>query len=743
MEAAILRRKTSDGTPVAFALAIDATKVPQVVETSLGYKAIIGGEHPNHLIDVSGKDKDAIKLILEGKDPIIGKIKAASEVKVTVMSFQHSPPGVPPTEIVAALPQSNNESNDFIVSMETAAMAASRSGLARFTNFCVDGVSVEARHVMLAICLFLSEKANHLGSTDPNHNMKSWRYQVVAGGGTEGNTVGKFMLDADHLRLSGVSTDLWRPKDFASDLLVLRLLSAKTIKALDESTDPLGSTSSGDKGLLSLTLFFMRLQLYAVNGKQVPATHRALYLWCSMIFLTSISGASVITKRNVVSETVAFIFLVLCSDMGNPRLATSEPGEHHFGQLRTLIREFTTLEFAQLVEKHIRRLNLMYKNFFRPTRDTRKFGYQATYDDFFKYTVDDSAPMMEGTVKIDPHGDHVATQVWPTVQKLISYSSELMTPLLSTLGVTKDEMSPFCRGFASLKDLRDEFIRYCPRTFVYDDVEGTGDLGEKDKSDSSKESSVDNFTEDMMVERVKLFSRAMLETPSDVDDDEGGGVSVVEQEVLGEDEVDPIATEDDLPSPPVAMGQSDHAELMSHFRSILSVSSPDDLSSNVLLAMSCIEGGKAGAGAVSFARKAKSLVQRWLAKSVDTIAMSTGADLLAANNDIIIERNTILLLSIKIGRGASATNVACHFRVMEVYEKYYNKWFMSTVPVKKWKKEPKPYKVKVRMLKKNAVNEYCDVDLVGDITYGTKDICKIVDDSTIVNVVGKLDQLVL
>ena len=246
-----------------------------------------------------------------------------------------------------------------------------------------------------------------------------------------------------------------------------------------------------------------------------------------MIFLTSISGASVITKRNVVSETVAFIFLVLCSDMGNPRLATSEPGEHHFGQLRTLIREFTTLEFAQLVEKHIRRLNLMYKNFFRPTRDTKKAGYQATYDDFFKYTVDDSAPMMEGTVKIDPNGDHVATQVWPTVEKLISYSSELMTPLFSTLGVTKDEMSPFCRDFTSLKDLRDEFIRYCPRTFVYDDVEGTGDLGEKDKSDSSKESSVDNFTEDMMVERIELFSSAMLETPLDVDEDEGGGVSVV------------------------------------------------------------------------------------------------------------------------------------------------------------------------------------------------------------------------
>ena len=47
------------------------------------------------------------------------------------------------------------------------------------------------------------------------------------------------------------------------------------------------------------------------------------------------------------------------------------------------------------------------------------------------------------------------------------------------------------------------------------------------------------------------------------------------------------------------------------------------------------------------------------------------------------------------------------------------------------------------MLKRNILNEYCDVDLVGDIAYDRKDICKIVDNSMIVNVVGKLDQKVV
>jgi hypothetical protein len=135
MKAAIQRRKTTNGLPVAFSLAIDATKVPRVIEASSGYKAIVGGEFPKHMISVAGKKKEEVELILEGKDQSYGKIVAASEVKVTVMSFQHSPPGVPPTEIVAARPQGNNNSNDFIIAMELCAQVASRSGLARFAKF--------------------------------------------------------------------------------------------------------------------------------------------------------------------------------------------------------------------------------------------------------------------------------------------------------------------------------------------------------------------------------------------------------------------------------------------------------------------------------------------------------------------------------------------------------------------------------------------------------------------------------
>ena len=301
------------------------------------------------------------------------------------MTFQSTPDGVPPTEIVAARPQSNNESNKFVQDIELAVSLALQS-VKSFISFAVDGVSCESRHVWKALCDFLACKSNHVGSTDNNHNVKSWRYQVIAGSGTQGCTIGQLMIDSYTLR-EFVSVDIYCPSDFASDRLVLQLCSYDTILKLSQSDIAFGSTSKGDKGAMGLTLFFMRLHLYAVNGSGVPSSHRAVYLWCSMLWLTSISGACIITKRNIVSETIAFMFIVLRSDVPKPRHCTSEPAEHTFGMLRQIIREFTSLEFSQLVEKQIRRLKIMYRHHFRPSRDPSK-GYQATYEDFYDYTCD-------------------------------------------------------------------------------------------------------------------------------------------------------------------------------------------------------------------------------------------------------------------------------------------------------------------------------------------------------------------
>ena len=340
IEDAILRRcmgrdKTS-APVVSFSIAIDATKVVQNVEVSSGYRAILGGEYPKHFIPIGGISKEAVEEILDGKS-IHGDIPKASEVKVAIIIFQNARLGVAKFEAIAARPQSNNESNDFITSIEDAVSSALLSSGAHpssFINFAVDGVSCEAYYVQTRICLFLSCKSNHTGTTDPNHNCKSWRYQVVAAGGSVGCTIGKYVLDVGLLRMGGVSSDLIRPVDFANDNLVLRLFSDSSLRKINEADPKFGSTRDGDKAALSLTFFFLRVHLHAINDSSLPPMHRATYLWCSMLWLTSINGASSITKRNIVSEAIAFMFIVMRDDVILPRLATSEPLEHFFGNLR-------------------------------------------------------------------------------------------------------------------------------------------------------------------------------------------------------------------------------------------------------------------------------------------------------------------------------------------------------------------------------------------------------------------------
>ena len=104
-------------------------------------------------------------------------------------------------EVVAGKTQSNNKSNHFIKDMESSASAASVNSEVRFANFTVDGVFCESAHVWLTICKFLYSECNHIGSTNSNHNGKSWRYQNIASGRDESVLLGIYMIDTYTFRL--------------------------------------------------------------------------------------------------------------------------------------------------------------------------------------------------------------------------------------------------------------------------------------------------------------------------------------------------------------------------------------------------------------------------------------------------------------------------------------------------------------------------------------------------------------
>ena len=73
------------------------------------------------------------------------------------------------------------------------------------------------------------------------------------------------MVDADILRQSGVSTELWRPTDFASDLLVLKLASCESVQKIHQHmSSGLSDALACDVGSLMVTLTMIRLRLFSV-----------------------------------------------------------------------------------------------------------------------------------------------------------------------------------------------------------------------------------------------------------------------------------------------------------------------------------------------------------------------------------------------------------------------------------------------------------------------------------------------
>ena len=101
-----------------------------------------------------------------------------------------------------------------------------------------------------------------------------------------------------------------------------------------------------------------------------------------------------------------------------------------------------------MIKKTTRWLNLIFCNKFGTSSDPQK-GYASTLTDFIELSRDESLPVMDGSVEIDPNISLVVEQLWGTVGEVMSYTSRLIEPLLNTVGFTAEEQSPFCHIFSS------------------------------------------------------------------------------------------------------------------------------------------------------------------------------------------------------------------------------------------------------------------------------------------------------
>ena len=138
----------------------------------------------------------------------------------------------------------------------------------------------------------------------------------------------------------------------------------------------------------------------------------------------------------------------------------------------------------------------------------------------------------------------------------------------------------------------------------------------------------------------------------------------------------------------------------------------------------------------------KSLLSRWFGEKKKKKEEDDGGK----DSDDFIERNTLIKLSLKKGGQVSSQ----YYRVLGIFDKYYNKWFpefekdkkvtFNPQPGKKWKAYSERYKLLVRMMMKTQqLSEFEEVELKKDGKWSPKAVFRIVSLKDVLSVEMKLE----
>jgi hypothetical protein len=468
---------TKESDTVAFSASIDATKVPPIVVPNYSVRAIVGGAHPNHFIPILENDGDEriqfLSIVDQFNDKGNKEMKFAAEIKNGTLSFQTMrKPGLNPYLQLMARPQTKNEpssfNDDFSAALKKAESLLREEGWnVSFIGTANDGVSCDSQFVNRSLLNFLRGRQSHSSHTDTNHNVKNSRYQLVIGGNTP-SIIGPYVVDPGLLKKADIPNDLYRVKDFACDLLVLRLTSAETMEQILKVPNQDVKTAL----ILCLVLYFMRAHLFAVNASEdaLAASQRVFMLWTSFLFILHVDGVSITTKRNWASETISMVHVMMRSDVVKPYRLTSEPSEHSFASMRFIVREFTVNDFINIIQKMSRLWIASAKEQIKLVRD-RVTGYMSTFIGGSIHNNSLTSNKKGGPVYIETNNEKIhalkagdsswneAAVIWKELMPKLNCANEVMKKfLVNNLGVKV--LHPFMDQFQNHDAPTEMFDRF-------------------------------------------------------------------------------------------------------------------------------------------------------------------------------------------------------------------------------------------------------------------------------------------
>ena len=714
-----IREKRTKSSPslssrIAFTAGFDGTVLVKSFQILHSSNVIVGGAYPNHYISLpSGISGEELAAFLKGCTDGVKYGPPAAEIKVCVVAVQDTPPGMCPYITLVGRPQSINENNDFGTTVIAACVTAcNEDGNAVVLNTTTDGVSSEVQWNLRVMIAFLSGAANYVSLPDTNHNVKNARYQLI--GGSSCAVIGSYVIDPWYLKLASISQKLWRIDDFASDAVVLSLVSVKSIQRLQAYTLTDGiQYDVGNYAVTVVSLVFLRLRAYAVNAINLRWRARALYAFTTFLWFSSIQCSTMLAnKRNMLLETVGIMFLVARGDVSHPRRTTSECNEHTYGMWRMALREFNVEQLTRIVQKSMIKMDCVFESNLVLSRSNAGLsGYQETLPSFIKSmsaTLDRKDCC--GPVDVDLK-EAAVHQLWNDVKGVIDQGISLMAPFLRLFGIVEGNgLSPFMSKIESPSDLQKLVLAYFASHHGLSGVTRDNSRGENTNVDLSE----------MLNTHIKdIQSTGELDDADDIFVDDS--ISDESGQENSNDKAQESASEDEISfDPPILKGPTAYDFLL-HLLSAQQVGEVGGLALNLI---EVLQLGRLDKGTMSTSGVAKfnSLNGRWFSTKKVTTPDNDGTTSLINGVESGAAGITIRRGSIVISEAENRDKVKSlqHYRVLGIFNKHQNKWYMEPADEVHWAhtaiKPKKGWRIMVSMVRKVGTEDYEDVraDVIGE-----------------------------
>jgi hypothetical protein len=306
-------------------------------------------------------------------------------------------------------------------------------------------------------------------------------------------------------------------------------------------------------------------------------------------------------------------------------------------------------------------------------------------------------------------------------------------------------MSPFCKDFTTIVELKEAYVLYCPRTFTYDDVVGMED---EEEIEEVEDDGGEQAKEAHVAAKIKEFADQISSDTDDYENDE----SKKDYAAAATDDYDNDESKKDndeekndsvdyvLPSVTKGGKTLDSAKETSQklWKTIVDLVECDDMRDVFALAL-CASASiqSIERSSLSHERKHNSFLGRWF--GTDHKKGKEDDIVVATDSEVMIERDRLILSEIK---NIAKVSMRAKYRVIGVYDKSYNKWFMAKENKKHWMslshQERKKYKVAIRMVEdvdtESLSENDCEDVPFHDARFKQGDICKIVHGNEICDV---------